>query len=96
MTLVCKKEGFETTTMTFDESLTGATFGNIILGGGIGILVDTMSGAAQEYPSQVRLVMKPLATAPQAMHDEYQKWKKKLETEAETDNNSCPDDEPCE
>ncbi len=96
MTLICKKEGFETTTMTFDESLTGATFGNVILGGGIGILVDTMSGAAQEYPSQVRLVMKPLETAQQAMHDEYQKWKKKLETEAETDNNSCPDDEPCE
>ena len=48
MTLICEKEGFEKTTMTFDEGLTGATFGNILIGGGIGILVDTMSGAAQE------------------------------------------------
>ena len=98
MTLICEKEGFEKTTMTFDEGLTGATFGNIIIGGGIGILVDTMSGAAQEYPSQVRLVMKPVKTAPQAAHDEYQKWKDKLETEAkaEADDDSCSDGEECE
>ena len=98
MTLICEKEGFEKTTMTFDEDLTGATFGNIIIGGAVGILVDTMSGAAQEYPSRVSLVMKPLETEPQAVHDEYKKWKKKLETEAETsmDENGCYDDESCE
>ena len=97
MTLICEKEGFEKTTMTFDEGVTGATFGNILIGGGIGILVDTMSGAAQEYPSQVRLVMKPVKTAPQAAHDEYQEWKDKLETEAkaDADDDSCPDGEEC-
>ena len=97
MTLICEREGFEKTTMTFDEGLTNATFGNIILGGGVGILVDTMSGAAQEYPSQIRLVMKSVKTAPQAAHDEYQKLKDKLETEAnaDADDNSCPDDEEC-
>ena len=97
MALICEKEGFEKTTMTFDEGLTNATYGNIIIGGGIGILVDTMSGAAQEYPSQVRFVMKPVKTAPQAAHDEYQKLKDKLETEAnaEADDDSCPDGEAC-
>ena len=85
MALICEKEGFEKTTMTFDEGLTNATFGNIILGGGVGILVDTMSGAAQEYPSQVRLVMKPVKTAPQATLNEYQKWKDKLEAETKAD-----------
>ena len=56
-----------------------------------------MSGAAQEYPSQVRLVMKPVKTASQAAHDEYQKWKDKLETEAkeDVDDDSCPDGEEC-
>ena len=98
MTLICEKEGFAKTTMTFDEGLTNATFGNIILGGGVGILVDTMSGAAQEYPSRVHLVMKPVETASQATHDEYQKLKDKLEAEAkaDADDDSCPDGESCE
>ena len=95
MTLICKKEGFETTTMTFDEGIAGATFGNIILGGGIGIFVDAVSGAAQEYPSKIQLVMKPLETAPQTAHDEYQTWKDKLEAEkreeaGEDSENSSP------
>ena len=98
MTLICEKEGFEKTTMTFDEGLAGATFANLIIGGGIGILVDTMSGAAQEYQSKVQLVMKPLETASQAMHNKYQTWKDKLETEAneEEKDDSCPDNEACE
>ena len=50
MTLICEKEGFEKTTMTFDEGLTGATFGNIILGGGIGILVDAMKWSSPRVP----------------------------------------------
>lgn len=42
-----------------DESLVPATFGNIILGGGIGILVDAASGAAQQYPDQILVWMEP-------------------------------------
>lgn len=93
MTLICEKEGFQKTTMTFDEELAGATMGNIILGGGIGILVDTMSGAAQEYPSKIQLVMKPLDTAPQAAHDDYQTWKEKLEVEQQKQQEEALDEE---
>lgn len=59
MTIVCKKDGFKTSTLMLEESVTGATFGNIILGGGIGILVDAASGAAQQYPDQVVIWMEP-------------------------------------
>lgn len=59
MTVVCKKDGYKTATLMVEESLTGATFGNIILGGGIGILVDAASGAAQQYPDQVVVWMEP-------------------------------------
>lgn len=59
MTIVCEKDGYKTATLMIDETLAGATFGNIILGGGIGILVDSMSGAAQKYPDQFIIWMEP-------------------------------------
>lgn len=42
-----------------DETLVPATFGNILLGGGIGIIVDSVSGAAQQYPDQILIWMDP-------------------------------------
>lgn len=59
MSIVCKKEGYKISTLSVDETLVGATFGNIILGGGIGVLVDAASGAAQQYPDQIIVWMEP-------------------------------------
>jgi len=59
MSIVCKKDGFKVGTLSVDETLVGATFGNIILGGGIGIFVDAASGAAQQYPDEVIIWMEP-------------------------------------
>lgn len=59
MTVICRKDGYKTTTVVVDESFHGATLGNILLGGGIGIVVDSMSGAAQKYPDQVIVWMEP-------------------------------------
>lgn len=95
LTLVCEKEGFKTTTMQFDEEVAGATFGNILIGGGIGLAVDIASGAAQEYPSQVHLVMEPVETASQSSKDDYEKWKKELKTQAEKESEPCSDGAEC-
>jgi hypothetical protein len=59
MNIVCTKAGYELTNISTDEETAGATFGNIILGGGIGILVDAASGAAQKYPDKIVVWMKP-------------------------------------
>jgi hypothetical protein len=59
MTITCSKDGFKKGTSTVDEELVGATFGNIILGGGIGIAVDAFSGAAQKYPPEFQVWMEP-------------------------------------
>jgi len=59
MSIVCKKDGYKPAVMSVDETITGATFGNIILGGGIGVLVDAASGTAQEYPDTVTVWMEP-------------------------------------
>ncbi|MBF0620789.1 MAG: hypothetical protein HQL54_02565 [Magnetococcales bacterium] len=59
MTITCKKEGYATETVLVQEEFAGATIGNVILGGGIGIFVDAVSGAAQIYPDMITVWMKP-------------------------------------
>ena len=59
MTITCKKTGYKTTILEIDESISGATLGNVILGGGIGIIFDASSGAAQRYPDNVVIWMEP-------------------------------------
>jgi hypothetical protein len=59
MNIVCTRQGYETTTVSVSEDVSGATLGNIILGGGIGVFVDAASGAAQKYPDKVIVWLKP-------------------------------------
>lgn len=59
MTITCEKKGFKKTVHTIDETVTGATFGNIVAGGVVGFLVDATSGAAQEYPTMVKFPLQP-------------------------------------
>ncbi len=93
--LTCEKKGFKKTTHTFDENMTSATLGNVILGGGIGIFVDIASGAAQEYPSKVSVIMEPRDSAPEHVKRKYQELKKemlqKLEREKEKEEKQISD-----
>ena len=59
MTITCTKEGYNKALLMVEEAVAGATFGNILLGGGIGIIVDAISGAAQQYPDQIIVWMEP-------------------------------------
>lgn len=58
-TVTCRKADFKTTTVQINEGMAGATLGNVILGGAIGIVMDAASGAAQRYPDQVFIWMEP-------------------------------------
>ena len=60
LTVTCEKDGFRTATVLQTASFGGATFGNILLGGGVGFIVDAASGANYSYPSEVRLDMAPV------------------------------------
>jgi hypothetical protein len=66
--ITCTKPGYKSTTLEIDEMVAGATMGNIILGGGIGIIFDASSGAAQRYPDKVVIWMEP-----EEWSDEYSK-----------------------
>ncbi len=55
--VLCNKENYEPGRAAVVSVTKGAMFGNIILGGGIGAIVDHNSGAAYEYPSFFQVVM---------------------------------------
>jgi hypothetical protein len=59
ITIKCEKDGFEEATYFNKSGAAGATFGNIILGGGIGWAIDSASGADNKYDSPVNITLVP-------------------------------------
>lgn len=57
MYVTCTKEGLDTARQTVISETRGAMFGNIIIGGGIGALIDHSSGAAYDYPASLLIVL---------------------------------------
>lgn len=66
LSVTCSKDGFQTATIVKAPSFSGATFGNIIAGGVIGVVVDAASGVNYSYPDDIRLDMaaNPMPTLP--------------------------------
>lgn len=56
LSVTCAKDGYQTATTVHAPSFGGATFGNIIAGGVIGVVVDAASGANYSYPDDIRLL----------------------------------------
>jgi uncharacterized protein len=55
LNVTCTKEGYQPATTAASSRFTGSTFGNVIAGGVIGVVVDAASGANNRYPSDVRI-----------------------------------------
>lgn len=51
--IVCNKPGYKETVIHTSSSFQSMTFGNIIVGGIIGLGVDAVSGAINEYPTEI-------------------------------------------
>ena len=64
--VTCEKLGYQTAVVSKSPSFGGATFGNILLGGGVGAIVDAASGANYTYPSEIHVAMAPVVVAPAA------------------------------
>lgn len=54
---VCRKESLEPGRASVVSATKGSMFGNIILGGGIGAIIDHNNGSAYEYPNFIQVVM---------------------------------------
>lgn len=63
LTVTCSKPGYQMASVTRSPGFQGTTFGNIILGGGVGAIVDASTGANYEYPGQINLDLAPAAAA---------------------------------
>lgn len=55
--VICKKPGVDVGTANVVSKTKGSMFGNIILGGGIGAVIDHNNGSAYEYPSLIKIFM---------------------------------------
>ncbi len=64
ITIQCDKPGFLQATYLNHSGAAGATFGNIIAGGGIGWAVDSASGADNKYDGVVNLTLVPVSPTP--------------------------------
>jgi hypothetical protein len=51
--------GYQSATAAESPKFQGTTFGNIIAGDLVGVIVDAASGANFEYPSDVKITMAP-------------------------------------
>jgi hypothetical protein len=57
LSVVCKKTGLDVGTANVVSRTKGNMFGNILLGGGIGAIVDHNNGTAYDYPSPIKIFM---------------------------------------
>ena len=65
ITIKCNMSGYQEATYLNHSGAAGATFGNIVLGGGIGWAVDSASGSDNKYDSPVNITLVPVtAQAP--------------------------------
>jgi len=53
----CNKAGYQTGTKQVVGRVEGSTAGNILLGGGIGVGVDALTGAIYKYPDTITIDM---------------------------------------
>ncbi|MBX9947177.1 MAG: hypothetical protein K2Y40_24100 [Reyranella sp.] len=67
----CTRDGYETSNEVLIASFTGATFGNLLVGGFVGVVIDASSGANNKYPEQVVIVMTPSIFSDAVARDAY-------------------------
>jgi hypothetical protein len=58
--VTCKKDGHEEGLSIVNSRFEGATMGNLILGGAVGLAVDVASGASNRYDDTVMVKLAPL------------------------------------
>jgi hypothetical protein len=62
--LTCKLTGYQDASANLESGYGAGTFGNIILGGGIGWAIDSATGADNKYPSSAAVQFIPVGVTP--------------------------------
>ena len=71
VTITCNTQGYHQGVRTIDTKMDGSIFGNILLGGGVGLIIDAWTKSGQKYPKSVMMELdkKEFATP-----EERDKW----------------------
>lgn len=80
ITVACTAPGYKRVTATLDTKADGWIWGNILLGGGIGLIIDAAKGSGFKYPPKYSIILEPEQFA---TLDERDVWfdRRKVETE---------------
>ncbi len=60
ITVTCRKSGFADNSVVYSPVFNGATLGNVLAGGVIGLAVDASTGANYNYPKQIDMTLLPV------------------------------------
>ncbi len=60
LVITCNKQGYAKSTTQIQSKTTSAVYGNLLLGGGIGAVIDKSNGSAYEYPPKIKIPLKPI------------------------------------
>jgi len=71
LTIVCKKDGYHDATERLTATAQPASFGNVLLGGGVGLIVDAASGAMVRYEDPHPMLMVPKRFASVQARDDF-------------------------
>ena len=71
ITVLCKKDKYQNSAEALSSKVHGMTFGNILLGGVIGLAIDAGSGAMHHYQPMLTLIMVPSEFNSLSAKDEY-------------------------
>lgn len=79
----CNLDGYEPSNEVLVSSFTGATLGNILIGGLVGVAIDAASGANNKYPDRVMIVLTPsVFPSDEARDAHYAGIRQRIETGA--------------
>ena len=86
LVVTCDKEGFDTSVENVASKTQGATLGNILIGGGIGLIIDAGSGAMRYYPDSHKSFLIPASfTSEDEANAFFDDLKVKVEARNEVD-----------
>ncbi len=60
ITIRCNKAGYQEASFLNNSGSAGATFGNIVAGGGVGWAIDSAAGADNKYETPVNITLIPV------------------------------------
>lgn len=86
LTVICSKEGYKKAVRTAGSNIAKAAYTNVLTGG-VGAVVDVVSGAALSFPSTIKVWMEPEQWKSESARQQW--FFRKQRDEEEGDSNQC-------